>query len=204
MYLAIRRVIKQVIVIIKAYHFCQVHSKWVGKRLSDMCSIKNGLKGGGSLLPLLFNFALEYSIRRVQVNQDGTHHLLVYADDVNELGRRLHTIKKNTEALVVASKQTGLEANADKIKYMVMFREQNARQSHNIKIDNISFVPEGKRPLGRPRHKWQDNIKMDLQAVGSGGMDWIKLAWYRDRWQPLVNVVMNLQVPYNAGNFLTS
>jgi hypothetical protein len=92
----------------------------VGKHLCDMCSIKYGLKEEGSLLSLLFNFALEYSIRRVQVNKDGTHQLLVYADDVNELGRRLHTIKKNTEALVVASKQTGLGANADKIKYMVM------------------------------------------------------------------------------------
>jgi hypothetical protein len=52
------------------------------------------LKGGGSLLSLLFNFALEYSIRRVQVNKDGTHQLLVYGDDVNELGHRLHTIRK--------------------------------------------------------------------------------------------------------------
>ena len=55
--------------------------------------------------------------------------------------------------------------------------------------------PEGKRPLGRPRHRWEDNIKMDLQEVGCGGMDWIKLAQDRDRWQALVNVVTNLQVP---------
>jgi len=51
--------------------------------------------------------------------------------------------------------------------------------------------PEGKRPLGRPRRRWQDNIKMDLQGVGCGGMDWID--W--DRWWPLVNAVMNLRVP---------
>jgi hypothetical protein len=51
--------------------------------------------------------------------------------------------------------------------------------------------PEGKRPLGRPRHRWEDNIKMNLQEVGCGGMDWIKLAKYRDRWWALVNVVMN-------------
>jgi hypothetical protein len=55
--------------------------------------------------------------------------------------------------------------------------------------------PEGKRPLGRPRHRWEDNIKLDLQEVGCGGMDWIKLAVDRDRWQELVKVLMNLWVP---------
>jgi len=55
--------------------------------------------------------------------------------------------------------------------------------------------PEGKRPLGRPRHRWEDNVKMDLQEVGCGSMDWINVAQDRDRWQALVNVVMNLQVP---------
>jgi hypothetical protein len=54
---------------------------------------------------------------------------------------------------------------------------------------------EGKRPLGRPRHKWEDNIKMDLQEVGCDGMDWIELAKDRDRWWTLVNAVMNLRVP---------
>ena len=49
--------------------------------------------------------------------------------------------------------------------------------------------PEGKRSLGRPRHRWEDNIKMDLQEVGCGGMDWIELAQDRDRWRALVNVV---------------
>jgi hypothetical protein len=55
--------------------------------------------------------------------------------------------------------------------------------------------PEGKRPLGRPRRGWEDNITMDLQEVGCGGMDWIGLAQDRDRWQTLVNVVMDLGVP---------
>jgi hypothetical protein len=64
--------------------------------------------------------------------------------------------------------------------------------------------PEGRRPLGRPRRRWEDNIKMDLQVVGWGGMDWINLAQDRERWRALVNAVMNLRVPYNAGNFLSS
>jgi hypothetical protein len=55
--------------------------------------------------------------------------------------------------------------------------------------------PEGKRPLGRPRNRWEDNIKMDLQEVGRGVMDWIELAQDRDRWRTLVNAVMNLRVP---------
>ena len=55
--------------------------------------------------------------------------------------------------------------------------------------------PERKRPLGRPRLRWEDNIKMYLQEVGCGGMDWIDLAQSRDRWRALVNGVMNLRVP---------
>jgi len=55
--------------------------------------------------------------------------------------------------------------------------------------------PEGKSPLGRPRRTWEDNIKMDLQEVGCGGMDWIELAQDRDRLWALVNAVMNLRVP---------
>ena len=56
-------------------------------------------------------------------------------------------------------------------------------------------TPEGKRPPGRPRRRWEDNIKMDLQEVGSGVVDWIKLAQYGDRWRALVAAVMNLHFP---------
>ena len=55
--------------------------------------------------------------------------------------------------------------------------------------------PEGKRPLGRPRRRWEDNIKMVLQKVGCVDMDWIELAQDRDRWRTLVNTVMNFRVP---------
>jgi hypothetical protein len=56
-------------------------------------------------------------------------------------------------------------------------------------------IHEGKRPLGRPWRRWEGNIKMDLQGVGCGGMDWIELAEDRDRWRALVNAVMNILVP---------
>ena len=74
---------------------------------------------------MLFNFALEWAIRRVQVNQDGlklngTYQLLAYTDDVNILGGSIRAVKENTEALVVAAKENGLDVNADKTKYMVM------------------------------------------------------------------------------------
>ena len=111
--------------------------------MSDLFPIRNVLKQGDALLPLLFNFALEYAIRRVQVNQDGlklngTHQLLAYAIDVNILGGSAHTVKENAEALVVATKEIGLKANADKTKYMIMSRDQNAGQSYSMKIDNSS------------------------------------------------------------------
>ena len=63
---------------------------------------------------------------------------------------------------------------------------------------------EERRPLGRHRRRWKDNKKLDLQEVGGGGMDWINLAQDRGRGQEFVNVVMKIQIPQIAGNFLTS
>jgi len=93
---------------------------------------------------MLFNFALEYAIRRVQVNRDGlklngTHQLLAYADDVNILARSMHTLKENAEALIAATKEIGLEVSADKTKYMVMSRVQNAGRIQSVRIDNSTF-----------------------------------------------------------------
>ena len=64
--------------------------------------------------------------------------------------------------------------------------------------------PEGRRPLGRPRRRWADNIRTDLQEVGCVYMDWIGLAQDRDWWRTLVSAVMNIRVPRNAGSYLTS
>jgi hypothetical protein len=85
----------------------------LGKHLSDTFPIKNSSKQGDALSPLLFNFALEYAIRRVRVNKDGlklngTHQLLVYTDGVNKLDGSVHTILKNREDLVVVNKEMGL------------------------------------------------------------------------------------------------
>jgi hypothetical protein len=82
----------------------------------NMLPIRNGLQQENAVSPLLLNFALEHAIGRVQVNQEGlklngTHLLLVYADDVHILGGSVQTVKENTEALIVASKETGLAVN---------------------------------------------------------------------------------------------
>jgi hypothetical protein len=116
---------------------------------------------------------LEYAIRRFQANQEGlklngTHQLVVYADDVNISGGSVHAIKKNIEALLVASKEIGLEVNAEKTKYMVMSRNQNAGQNHNIKLDNKAFERvEQFKYLGTTltnRNSIQEEIKSRLKS----------------------------------------
>jgi hypothetical protein len=115
----------------------------IGKHLSGAFPNKNGLKQGDALSPLLFNFALEYVIRKVQENKEGLElnrtHLLVYADDVNLLGENINILKKNAEALLDASKEIGLEVNCEKTKYMFTSRHQTAGQSNYIRVANKSF-----------------------------------------------------------------
>jgi hypothetical protein len=94
--------------------------------LSDYFPIQNGLKQGDVLSPLLFNFALEYSIRKVEEIK-WTHRMLVYAQDMNLLGDNIDIIKKNTETLIDASKEVGLEVNTEKTEYMLLSRHQNTR-----------------------------------------------------------------------------
>jgi hypothetical protein len=118
--------------------YSKVH---IGKHLSDNFPIQNDLKQGDALSILLFNFASEYAIRKVQENHvrlklKGAHQLLFYAENANLLGCNISTIKKNTENLIDSSKEGCLDVNAKKTKYMLLSHPEIVGQNHDIKIVN--------------------------------------------------------------------
>jgi hypothetical protein len=105
--------------------------------------IQNDLKQGGALSPLLFNFALDYAIKKVQKNHVGLklfgpYQLLVYADDVNLLGDNIDAIKKNTETLIDVSKEVDLEVNARNTEYVFLSGYQNAGQNLDRPFENVA------------------------------------------------------------------
>jgi hypothetical protein len=146
----------------------------VSKLLSDKFPIQNGLKQGDAQSPLLFNFSLQYAIRKVLKNQiglelKGTHLLLVCADDVNLLGDSVNTIKQNTETLLEARSDVGLEINAEKIKYRIMSRHPYSGQNQNIGIANESFESVAKfRYLGTTITNQNDNRDKIKSRLNSG------------------------------------
>jgi hypothetical protein len=114
--------------------YSKVH---IVKHIPENFPIPNGLYQRYALSPLIFYFALEHAIRKVQENQvglklNGTHQLFTYSDDVNLLDD-IYTINKNTETLIVASKEIGLEVNVEKTKYMLVSWDQKCRPNLGYK-----------------------------------------------------------------------
>jgi hypothetical protein len=122
--------------------YIKVH---IGKYLSDNFPIQNSLKQGDAIWPLLFNFSLEYVIRKDQENLvglklNGTHQLLVYADDVSLLGDNIDIIKKHIQTLIDTSKEAGLEMFIEKTTYMLLSRHHHRGQNHDINVTLFRYL----------------------------------------------------------------
>ena len=131
--------------------YSRVH---VGQFLSDAFPIHCGHKQGDALSPLLFNFALEYAIRRVQENRiyldmNRKYQLPVYADEVNMLAENLQTIRENTEIFIKASKYIGLEVNSKKTEYIITSLQQNIVQNRNYSNLKCIIWKGGKVQISR-------------------------------------------------------
>jgi hypothetical protein len=136
-----------------------------------MFPIQNGLKQGDALpLPLFYYLALKYAIRKVREKQvglklNGTHHLLVYADDVYLLANNRCTIKKHTETLIDANKEVSIKVSAEKTNYMLLSRHQNAGQNRDIKIANRYFESVTQfKPTVTNQNLIQEEIKRRLNS----------------------------------------
>jgi hypothetical protein len=142
-------------------------------RIDKLLADKFPIQKGDALTSLLSHFAFKYAIRKVQENEvvlelNGTHQVLVYGDDVNLLGDSVNTIKENSQTLLDASRDIGLERNAEKTKYMIMSRHPNSGQKQNIRIANESLEKVAKfKYLGTIltyQNDIHDEIKISLNS----------------------------------------